>query len=491
MATGESPAVAPAPPAVGLAPWSVRDLPAPPPFTTRNVLRVIGPGAILLATAIGGGEWLVAPAAGVRYGTAVMGVATIAIVLQLVLNLEGIRYTLYTGEPIYTGFMRLKPRPGFWAFVYSLLAILQLGWPALALTSAATLFSMGAGRLPGSNPQDVASVQLLGIGVVAAVGLLLLFGGTVERMLEIASWCMLAFIFTFLIAVNVIFVPFDHWLGTLQGFFVVRVPGDAIDWSLLGALAATAGSGGIGNLTITNLMRDKGYGMGGTVGAIESAVGGRHVKLSPVGAIFPDTAENRMRWRAWWRYVHIDQVVVWALFCGVGMFLTVNLATHVVPPGTNMQGIATGAYQAQYMASRMWSGLWALTLLNGFWILFSTHLGNTDQLVRTFTDITFTGSRSARRLSRGRASVIYYTTLLAFSCWSVYAMRFAGPFALFKIMANMAGFVLAMAGIQILVVNRRFLPASLRAPLYRELLLVACIVFYGFFTLRVVLEWLG
>jgi hypothetical protein len=491
VAIGEVPAAASPPPRVGLAAWSVQDLPAPPPLSVGNIVRVIGPGAILLATAIGGGEWLVAPAAGVKYGTSIMGVATIAIVLQLIFNLEGIRYTLYTGEPIYTGFMRLKPRPGFWAFVYSTLAIVQLGWPALALTSAATLFSMGAGRLPGASPQDTAAVQALGIVVVAAAGLLLLFGGTVERMLEIASWCMLAFIFTFLLAVNVLFVPFDAWVRTLYGFVTVRSPGEAIDWSLLGALAATAGSGGIGNLTITNLMRDKGYGMGAVVGAIDSAVGGRHVRLSPVGAVFPETPENLARWRAWWRYVHIDQVLVWALFCAIGMFLTVNLATHVVPQGTQMQGIATGAYQAQYMSVRLWSGLWVLTLMNGFWILFSTHLGNTDLLVRTVTDITFTGSRTSRRLSRGSASFIYYTVLAAFSIWAVYAMRLAGPFALFKIMANMAGFVMAMAGIQILIVNRKFLPRALRPPLYRELLLAGCVLFYGFFTVRVVLELLG
>src|SRR5918993_5977708 len=72
----------------GLPAWSTADLPAPPPFTFRNVVRVIGPGAILLATATGGGEWLVGPAASVKYGSSIMGVATIAIALQLVLNLE-------------------------------------------------------------------------------------------------------------------------------------------------------------------------------------------------------------------------------------------------------------------------------------------------------------------------------------------------------------------------------------------------------------------
>jgi len=463
-------------------------MPAPPPFTFRNVLRVIGPGAILLATAIGGGEWLVGPAAAVKYGTSIMGIATIAIVLQLVFNLEAIRYTLYTGEPIYTGFMRLAPGPTWWAVVYVILTVVQLGWPALALTAGATIFSMGAGRLPGSGPGDLHLVHWIAIGIVGFVALLLLFGGTVERMLEYASWSMLAFIFTFLIVVNVLFVPAHDWWRTLTGFFMLRNPGGDMDWGLLGALAATAGSGGVGNLTITNWIRDKGFGMGGRVGAIESAVGGRHTPLSPIGVVFPLTTANLLRWHAWWRYVLIDQVFVWALFCGLGIFLTVNLATSVVPPGSDMQGLATGAYQAQYMAAHLWRGLWVLTLLNGFWILFSTHLGNTDLLVRTVTDLTWTGSASARRWTRGRASLIYYGVLFAFSCWAVYTMRLGGPFALFKVMANVAGFVMAVAGVQILIVNRRFLPRALRPPLYREALLVLCVGFYGFFAARAALD---
>ena len=475
----------------GLPAWSTADLPAPPPFTPGNVIRVIGPGAILLASAIGGGEWLVGPAAGVKYGAAIMGVATIAIALQLVFNLEAIRYTLYTGEPIYTGFLRLAPGRLVWAPVYIALTIFQLGWPALALTCGATIFSMGAGRLPGSDPGDLAVVQWLGIGVIGLVALVLLFGGTIERMLEYASWSMLIFIFLFLLVANVVFVPADEWLRTFKGFFTLQPPGGALDWGLLGALAATAGSGGIGNLTITNWIRDKGFGMGARVGAIESAVGGHHTRLSPIGVVFPVTAENLRRWREWWRFVLVDQVCVWALFCGIGMFLTVNLATSVVPPGTNMEGLATGAYQAQYMATHLWRGFWVLALLNGFWILFSTHLGNTDLLVRTVTDLTWTSSARARSVTRQRASLIYYGVLAVFSCWAVYTMRFGGPFALFKVMANMAGFVMAFAGVQILIVNRRFLPPALRPPLYRELLLLLCVCFYGFFAVRVFLQLIG
>src|SRR3954469_17368606 len=79
--------------------WQSGDLPEPLPLTGRNVLRTIGPGAILLAGAIGAGEWVVGPLMAVKYGTSILWVATLAIVLQMFFNLEAIRYTLYSGEP--------------------------------------------------------------------------------------------------------------------------------------------------------------------------------------------------------------------------------------------------------------------------------------------------------------------------------------------------------------------------------------------------------
>ena len=77
--------------------------------TPGNLFKIIGPGAIMAATSIGGGEWLVGPAAAVKYSSSIFLIATVAILLQVIFNLEAIRYTLYTGEPIYGGIMRLKP----------------------------------------------------------------------------------------------------------------------------------------------------------------------------------------------------------------------------------------------------------------------------------------------------------------------------------------------------------------------------------------------
>ena len=37
---------------------------------------------------------------------------------QTIFNTELMRYTLATGEPVFTGFMRTKPSRAFWAWLY-------------------------------------------------------------------------------------------------------------------------------------------------------------------------------------------------------------------------------------------------------------------------------------------------------------------------------------------------------------------------------------
>jgi hypothetical protein len=467
-----------------LPPWQVAELPAPPPFGARNLLRVIGPGAVMAATSIGGGEWLVGPAAAVKYSSSIFLIVTAAIALQVVFNLEGIRYTLYTGEPIYGGIMRLKPGPKFWAGFYLVIGFFQLGWPALAGSAAATLISAWAGHLPDAS--DSGRLAVTAIALIAAVVLILSFGGTIERMLEYFAWTMLAIVFGFLLFVNAAYVPLDHWWATFSGFFKFTGLTGPIDWGLIGALAATAGSGGMGNLTVTNWVRDKGFGMGSQVGAIPSAIGGHEIQLSHIGKVFEPTDENLARWKEWIRYVHADQIWVWGLFCFIGMYLNVNLATFMIPAGTDLQGLAAGAYQAKYLAERIWPGFWFLTLFNGFWLLFKTQLGNTDILVRTVTDALWMSSKKLREWKGGRIQRIYYGVLAAFSLWGVFAIRLASPMKLFTILANIAGIVLAIAGVQIFLVNRRFLPKAIRPALWREVSLLACAAFYAFFSFFVV-----
>ena len=130
----------------GLDPWQRAELPAPPDTRGLRILRVVGPGAIVLGAGIGSGEWLIGPAVFVRYGLSLLWVSVLAAAFQALFNTEVVRYTLYTGEPVITGFMRTSPHSTFWGWLYAGLYFLQNGWPAWAGASAGAFFFLAAGR---------------------------------------------------------------------------------------------------------------------------------------------------------------------------------------------------------------------------------------------------------------------------------------------------------------------------------------------------------
>jgi len=459
--------------------WESGDLPEPLPLTGRNVLRTIGPGAILLAGSIGGGEWIVGPLMAVKYGTAILWVATVAIFLQMVFNLEAIRYTLYSGEPVLTGIMRLKPGARFWGWVYILAGVAQLATPALALGCANVLFAAAAHREPVAG--DRVSLIWISYAVLAACVVLLLSGKSVERTLEWFAWAMIVIIFTFLLIANALFVPLDVWGRTAAGFLMPRALPANMDILLLGVFAATAGSGGLGNMAVSNWVRDKGFGMGSYVGSIGGVLAGGEAALAPVGRVFPPTATNLRRWALWWKYCLFDQTVLWALGCVVGMFLTVNLALGTIPANTEISGYSVGAFQARYMAEKLWVGFWALCLLNGFWILFKTQLANMDCLTRVVSDAGWSGWPRLRRWSANR---LYAGLLLLFTSWGIVSLTVGdSALDLFKVLGAVACPILAVASFQILRVNTRFLPRPIRPPLWRSVALVLCGLGYSVLTI--------
>src|SRR5688572_4679555 len=141
----------------GLEPWKFAELPPPPRPHGLGWLAVVGPGVIVLGGSIGSGEFLLGPAVFVRYGLSVLWVTTVAVILQTIFNTEVMRYTLATGEPAFTGFMRTRPSSTAWAWFYAMLYFLQVGWPAWAGTAAGSIFYLFAGRLATSA--DAATIH--------------------------------------------------------------------------------------------------------------------------------------------------------------------------------------------------------------------------------------------------------------------------------------------------------------------------------------------
>ena len=479
----------------GLDPWAPAELPPPPTPRGLGWLAVVGPGVIVLGLSIGSGEFLLGPAAFVRYGLALLWVTAAAVLLQTVFNTELMRYTLATGEPVATGFMRTPPSSAFWAWTYAILIVLQVGWPAWAANAAKAVFFLVARRLDG--PADAAVVHAIGVGTFLACVLVLLVGRRIERTLEILNWILVTCILGGFLALALAFAAPETWAAAGAGLVAYDLRGgrftllpEGADFVLLGAVAGFAGAGGVMNLYLSNWARDKGYGMGSVAGYIPAAIGGRKVPLAHTGFAFARTPEAMARWRGWWRIVRADQWGVFFVGAIVGMVLPALLYVTFIPAGTDIRGSA-GAALAYAIRDRGSPVLAGVVAFMGVWILFKTQLDVLEGTVRAITDIVWTGSRRVRAWRGGDVRRVYYATLAVLVLWGIVALRLAPPFVLLQITANAASVVFVVASLHLLYVNTRLLPPELRPPTWRRLALVATALFYATFVTLSVRSLLG
>jgi hypothetical protein len=371
--------------------------------------------------------------------------------------------------------------------VYAGLYFLQAGWPAWAASAAGALFFLFARRLPA--PADESAVYWIGIASFAACVSVLLIGRRIERTLELLNWVLVACILGAFLVLAAIFVPPATWLAAAAGFAgidaergrLALLPAGA-DFFLLAALVAYSGAGGMFNLTLSNWARDKGYGMSQHAGYIPAAVGGKKVNLAHSGFRFEPDAAALERWSGWWRIVRVDQ---WGVFFGgalLGMGLPALLYVTFLEPGRDIQGPGISAALAEGVGASAGPLAAGAIAFLGAWVLVKSQLDCMEGMVRSITDILWTGSRRIRAWRGGDVRAIYYGVLGAVVLWGVFALRLAQPIALLKVSANIASLVLILASLHLLRINTRLLPPELRPPFWRRACLVAMALFYAFFS---------
>jgi len=479
----------------GLEPWSTAELPEPPRPKGLQWMGVVGPGVIVLGASIGSGEYLLGPANFVKYGLTLLWVTSVAVLLQTNFNAELMRYTMATGEPANTGFMRTRPHSTFWAVIYSLLYFLQVGWPGWAGAASGAFFFLVTKRVAGVGDANI--VYMIGVATFLACVVILLFGRRIERTLEILNWILIIAILGSFLLLALIYVAPATWIAAATGFFgfapstgrFMFLP-EGADYFLIAAFAGFCGAGGVINLTLSNWARDKGYGMGGVAGYIPAAVGGKKVNLAHTGFTFVPDEKAMERWRGWWRVVKMDQWVVYFFGALLGMALPATLYVTFLEPGLDIRGYGIAAALANAMAERL-PLMGGVIAFLGAWILFKTQLDVLEGMTRAVTDIIWTGSKRVRAWRGGDVRRVYYSILAVVVVWGMIALKLAQPILLLQISANIAGLTFVIAGIHLLYVNTRLLPKAVQPSLWPRVGLVALVLFYGGFSFLSIRALLG
>jgi hypothetical protein len=211
--------VAPHPGSRRMPRWDTGELIEPPRFTWKNWFALLGPGLVMGGAAVGGGEWLLGPKVTAIYGGALLWLTTVSILAQVIYNIEISRYTLYTGEPIFTGKFRTLPGPAFWLAAYLFFDLGSI-FPYLAANAATPLGTiLKGGVVPNANVAgDKILLRTLSYVIFLAALVPLLFGGKIYNSLRRVMTFKLVVVFGFLLFLAFFFSQASTWVEIGTGF---------------------------------------------------------------------------------------------------------------------------------------------------------------------------------------------------------------------------------------------------------------------------------
>jgi hypothetical protein len=468
--------------------WDIDEMPPPIEPVRKNWLALIGPGLVLAGGSIGTGEWVMGPQAAARYQGAMLWVVLFSIIAQVILNTEVLRYTLCTGEPILTGFLRCKPGPRFWLIFY---LILDFGgwWPSLAGLAAQILVVAWQGLTP-ADTINTETVRHVSVGVFLFCAILPLFGGKIYNTLQVVMGGKFMFLLGYMAFCTLFYVSLQTWIQMWSGLIdFTRWPKNpatgesTLDWSLVAALTGFAGVGGLGNIMVSNFAREKGWGMGAKVGAIASAVGGHELELSHIGTMARPGPTTWQRFKGWYKHIATEQYGLWAFGSLVGMMLPCLLGAQYL----NVNAINAddqwrwAAALAQDFGAAKGEVFRNLTLICGLVIFIPGQFYVVDITARRWTDAFWSGSSRLRKLDSGRVKHVYYTFAGVYVLWclsSIVIFPNLSASGMMKIAGNMANLAIASCIFHTLYVNCRFLPEPVRPPIGKRIALVLSGTFF-------------
>lgn len=453
------------------------------PEKTVPFWKIAGPGAILVGLSIGAGEIVIWPRIAAEYGGSMVWAAVVGIFIQLWVNFEIARWTIATGETVYTGFSRVWR--GF-APLFILLTLVSWIAPGWARASGLALKALLIG--PGGWGSDT-FWTVITFGAVT----LILFGpkliyNSVEKTIEV----LVAIVTIGLIAVVIAIGSADTWKELGSGVVNIGYKDPRMSVKTLFIALVFAGAGGTANLFYTFYLRDKNIGMGGRLPQLQNPLRGRAETVPSTGFVMEDTEENRTRFAAWWSYVKKDQILFFWALNTVTMMLFIFGALAVLHPKGIVPEKGTLIWDEAQVLAEVWGGPGrTIFLLVGVATLFSTQLALVDGVSRSVSDIVYTNFRGAKKRALSWWYMLIAGIWIIAGCLITFVMEQMGVSELGFLFnaAYMGGFAMALYVPLTLYINRRFLPKFARpGGICTTMMILASLVYVGFAVSSIIWE---
>ena len=437
--------------------------------------QMAGPGAILVGLSIGAGEIIVWPRVVAEYGASMIWAAVLGVFLQMFINFEVGRWTVATGETVYTGFSRVWRGFGPLFIIITIFSWIAPGW---GRASGLALKALLVG--PEGWGSDTVWTIVTFAGVAAILFGPKLFYNTMEKAVEL----MVAIVTVGLILVAFAVGTGETWVALGQGIVNVGYKDPGMSVKELFIAIVFAGAGGTANLFYTFYLRDKHIGMGVHLPTMQNPLWGRTEAVPSTGFKYDDTEENANRFLGWFSFVKKDQMLFFWLLNSVTMLLFIFGSLAVLHP----KGIVPSSGSLIWDEAQILAEVWGeagrtIFLLVGLATLFGTQLALVDGVSRSIADIVYTNFKGAQKRDLSWWYLLVAGVWIVAGCVITYVMESYGVSELGFLFnaAYIGGFAMAIYVPLMLYINYRYLPRSARPKkICTFMVAVASLVYVSF-----------
>ena len=448
--------------------------------------KLIGPSFIILALGLGSGEIILWPYLTANYGLGIIWGALLGITFQYFINMEIERYALVKGESVFVGIAKFWKGASWW-FIISTFA--GFGLPGIIAASAKVFAS-----IIGLN-----DFRWLAILFLILIGLTLGSGKTVYGLMEKLTKTVLLIGVPFIFILAIILSHPTDWLSLAQGLVghgnnYKFIPEGLVLATFLGAFAYS-GAGGNLNLTQSIYIKEKGYGMGLYAQKIAGLFkhGKKEEEIKLEGTDSEINEQTKKQFLAWWKKISLEHAIVF-WFVGALSICLLGLLSYATVFGqpNNGQGITFVINEGLMMGKILGPWVGVIFLMAISIMLFQTQLGVMDSTSRIMAEnaalikIKMTGQKTIH------LSKIYFSflwTQIAFGI-ILFLLGASEPKTLLVLGACLNAVAMFVHIGLVSWLNHHNLHKIFQQALWRKILLGLIFIFFGIFSLVVLIDQL-
>lgn len=449
-----------------------------------KIQKLLGPSFIILALGLGSGEVILWPYLVSNYGLGIAWGAILGITFQFFINMEIERYALIKGESVFVGLAKIFTWTPYW-FILS--TFIGFGLPGIIAASAEVCASLFG----------ITNFKWIAIGMLILIGIVLSAGKTIYHTMERVTKTIILIGVPFIFTLTIILSSKMDWAQLASG-----IMGRGIDFHFLpkGIALATffaafaySGAGGNLNLTQSIYIKEKGYGMGKYAEKIAGFFTTRgkmkHIKLS--GEKFELNQQNISRFKQWWNAINFEHGLIFLFVGGISMLLLMLLSfTTTFGLHDNIEGIHFVINEGAVIGKTLLPSIGVLFLLVVSIMLFQTQLGILDSTSRIMAE-----NIAIKKLSKNPNGKIHLSQIYSFFVWiqitfgiTLFLLNIYEPKTLIILGAVINAVAMFIHVGLVSWLNQKSLPKKLQPKLWRKIILLIIFLFFGFFSILILLD---